>query len=305
MAKKAKEVSDVTTINSAAVVHDVQAVQTLQNNFSSVAKILNYEGEYDERRLISEFRAQSSMAAEALLNAGKCLLLLKEGAAHGTFLSIVKEDLGLSARTAQNMMAAAWRYLQNPEIAPHVAKFKSLSKTKLLDLMSQNDEDLIQLAEGGTLAGFKLEEIETLTTDELKRALRQKDAEIDELNGTITAKDKLLTSKNQTIDKLQEKKELMKKATPDEVEANWRAQLAELVHEAEVKLRNDIVHCIESLREHANVNETSTPEALALVFASGLGQVQAALNAVCTEFDIDLAANANPIPWADSANSAN
>lgn len=302
MTRKTKGDTALTVINSAAIASDAKAVQTLQANFAMVAKQLNYEGDYDERRLISEFRAQSSMAAEALLNAGKCLLLLKEGAEHGTFLNIVQHDLKLSPRTAQNMMAAAVRYLQNPDIAPHMTKLANLSKTKLLDLMTQSDEELLQLAEGGTLAGFKLEEIETLTTDQLKIALRNKDSEIADLNSSLTAKDKLLSSKNATIDKLQEKKEKVIKTTPDEEEASWRAELTKQVHEAEVAIRNNLANCVEGFRNHVNVHETCTPEALALVLANSMAQVQAALHAVCAEFDIDLAASTSAIPeWMNPA----
>lgn len=303
MPRKAKEDTALTVVNSAAIASDAKAVQTLQANFAMVAKQLNYEGDYDERRLISEFRAQSSMAAEALLNAGKCLLLLKEGAEHGTFLNIVQHDLKLSARTAQNMMAAAFRYLQNPDIAPHMAKLANLSKTKLLDLMTQSDEELLQLTAGGTLAGLKLEEIETLTTDQLKRALKNKDSEIADLNSTIDAKNKLINSKNTAIDKLEEKKALITETTPDEVEANWRAELAKQVHEAEVAIRNNLAHCVEGFINHVNVHETCTPEALALVLANSMAQVQASLHAVCAEFDIDLAASQNGIPeWINPTN---
>lgn len=64
--------------------------------------------------------------------------------------------------------------------------------------MTLDDDDIKELADGGTVAGIKLDDIDKMTSRELRVALR----EARELSGT---KDKQLQAKNQKLDEMEGK----------------------------------------------------------------------------------------------------
>lgn len=149
---------------------------------------------YERERVITEARYLMAASADAMLEAGKRLIQIKENEPHGDFIDIVTNRLGLGERSARSMMAAALKYLQ-PQLAGQRAALLALGKTKLFDLAFEADDDLAALADGGTLAGATLDEIDAMTSRELRARLR--DAKAD-----LQAKDRLLADKNERIDRL-------------------------------------------------------------------------------------------------------
>ena len=65
--------------------------------------------------------------------------------------------------------------------------------TKLIDLAVEDDEDLAELAEGGTLAGLTLDEIDCMTSVELRASLRAE-------REKTAAQDEVLAAKSRKID---------------------------------------------------------------------------------------------------------
>lgn len=151
------------------VLHEVQQSQRRHQ----LAHSLDYESAYDRERVVQEFRFYAGTAAEAMLEAGKRLILLKENEPHGEFQSIVTQRLGLSDRTARVMMQAAAKYLLNPVLEQKRQALAGLGKTKLIELLAEPDEDIAALVEGGTIAGKTLEDIDAMSSRELKAALRK------------------------------------------------------------------------------------------------------------------------------------
>ncbi|MCU7906508.1 MAG: hypothetical protein KZQ76_11845, partial [Candidatus Thiodiazotropha sp. (ex Epidulcina cf. delphinae)] len=78
-------------------------------------------------------------------------------------------------------------------------KLADLGKTKLLELMVEDDEALEALADGGTLAGVNLDEIERMSTRELRDTLRK---ERDTQVKSAETHERLLADKNTKIDAL-------------------------------------------------------------------------------------------------------
>lgn len=66
---------------------------------------------YERDRIVHEARFYMAQSAEAMLEAGKRLIILKENEPHGEFVAIVEEQLGLHVRAAQRMMKASLKYL--------------------------------------------------------------------------------------------------------------------------------------------------------------------------------------------------
>ncbi|MFT8212319.1 MAG: DUF3102 domain-containing protein, partial [Symbiopectobacterium sp.] len=74
-----------------------------------------------------------------------------------------------------------------------------LGKTKLFELMTEDDEDLAELAEGGTIAGLTLDEIDRMSSRELRAKLRDTEK-------SLEASRRLANEKDQKINELSEKR---------------------------------------------------------------------------------------------------
>jgi hypothetical protein len=151
---------------------------------------------YQRERVVHEARFYLAQSAEAMLEAGKRLIQIKENEPHGEFVTILTESLGLSRSSAQRMMAASVKYL-SPQLQGKQSLL-ALGKSKLFDLMDESDEELEALVGGGTLAGHTLDEIESMSARELKAALRDRDQQ-------IAAKDQVLADRNAKIDRLEQR----------------------------------------------------------------------------------------------------
>lgn len=167
---------------------------------------------YDRLRVLDETRFYMGQSAEAMLEAGKRLIQMKEAEPHGEFLDCLGA-LGVAPRTAQSMMRAALKF------APNAPTFAHLGRAKLLELAFLDDGDVAELAEGGTVAGLELDDVERMSVRELRAALREARADGD-------AKDHLLDEKNKKIDSLSAKRK--HKLNP---EAEARAAMVESVSE--------------------------------------------------------------------------
>lgn len=159
---------------------------------------------YDCTRIIHETRFYLNQSAEAMLEAGKRLILLKEHERHGDFIKAL-DQIGIAPRGAQKMMQAAVKF--SGAKAPLVAH---LGATKMLDLLTEDDEDLEALAEGGTLAGHTLDEVERMSVSELRKALRK---EREKRQHDQETHEQLLASKNRKVDELDRKLRESKKRT--------------------------------------------------------------------------------------------
>lgn len=159
---------------------------------------------YDRSRIEQEARFYLRQSAEAMLEAGKRLILLKEHEDHGQFLDSL-ERIGLEKRIAQKMMQAAVKLLDNNG----ALKAKSISLlpvTKLYDLALLDNEDIDQLAENGSVAGLTLEAVDKMTTRELRQEVKRLNKEKKELEENTHAErevhDQLLQDKDKKINQL-------------------------------------------------------------------------------------------------------
>ncbi|EBP3057040.1 DUF3102 domain-containing protein [Salmonella enterica] len=160
---------------------------------------------YDRNRIVHETKFYMAQSAEAMLEAGKRLVILKENEPHGDFTRIITEELDLSDRTAQVMMKASIKYL-SPKLETKAQTFAGLGKSKLFELMTEDDEELAELAEGGTVAGMTLDDIDRMSVRELRKALRESKED-------LAASRKLNAEKSQEINELKETK--FKTINPD------------------------------------------------------------------------------------------
>ncbi|EJA5010450.1 DUF3102 domain-containing protein [Salmonella enterica] len=243
---------------------------------------------YERDRIVHETRFYMAQSAEAMLEAGKRLVILKENEPHGDFIDIVESQLSLSKRTAQVMMQASLKYL-SPKLEPKAQALALLGKTKLFELMTEDDEDLVELADGGTIAGMSLDDIDRMTSRELKAALR-------EARETSAAQQRVLADKNEKIDSLStklEKKSRIQPPKPDEEVKKLRAEVTALAVEAESAITVRLSSAFETLCAYCAENMIDTPRD----FMAGLVcQLESTARGLRSTFDLPDEPTGNAAP---------
>ncbi|ENE6227943.1 DUF3102 domain-containing protein, partial [Escherichia coli] len=233
---------------------------------------------YERDRIVHEARFYMAQSAEAMLEAGKRLIILKENEPHGDFINIVESELSMSKRTAQVMMQASIKYL-SPQLESKAQTFALLGKAKLFELMTEDDENLAELADGGTVAGLTLDDVDRMSVRELRQALR-------EARETNAAQQRVLADKNEKIDSLStrlEKKSRIQPPEPDEEVKKLRAEVTALAVEAESAIAVRLSSAFETLCAYCAENMIDTPRD----FMAGLVcQLESTARSLRSTFDL-------------------
>ncbi|ECJ2061366.1 DUF3102 domain-containing protein [Salmonella enterica] len=172
---------------------------------------------YERTRVIHEAKFYMDQSTKAMLEAGKRLLILKENEPYGDFQAITRDELNLEPRIAQKMAQAALKFL-SPQLEANAKTFSHLGRSKLYELMLEDDEELAELAEGGTVAGLTLDDIDRMSVRELRKALRESKED-------LAASRKLNAEKSQEINELKETK--FKTIDPDLAIQKWIHEFGE------------------------------------------------------------------------------
>ncbi|EOC0700900.1 DUF3102 domain-containing protein [Salmonella enterica subsp. enterica serovar Kokomlemle] len=173
---------------------------------------------YDRSRIVHETKFYMAQSAEAMLEAGKRLVILKENEPHGEFTDILENDIGLAPQVARRMMQASIKFLGSDNETSKRSTLSVLGKGKLYELMVLDDEDLDSLADGGTVAGATLDDIDRMSVRELRKALRESKED-------LAASRKLNAEKSQEINELKETK--FKTIDPDLAVQKWIHEFGE------------------------------------------------------------------------------
>lgn len=284
------------------LVADAALARDLDENLNALSqhqtRIMQQYGEglpYERDRIVHEARFYMAQSAEAMLEAGKRLVILKENEPHGTFTAIVENELGLAPQVARRMMQASVKFLgYGDSTQPKRSSLRVLGKTKLYELMVLDDDELDQLAEGGTVAGATLDEIDRMTSRELKAALR-------ESRENSAAQQRVLADKNSKIDELAtrlEKKSRIQPPEPDQQSAQLRAEVGAIAFDAEAHLLGKLQAGFSALVDISDSTLQSPPTE----FMNGLlCQLERAIHQLRERFFLDDAPNASLKPaWLDA-----
>jgi len=218
----------------------------------ALAQEVAYDGELTVTGLDEGIRHYQRRTVEDCLELGKRLLLRQELTPYGQWLKTL-ERFGFAERTAQRFMAAAFKTAKSANLTDLSRRAGSASK--MLELLVLDDEDAGALLSGETVAGLKLDDVDTMTPTELRRALRA-------ARDDSSAKDKVLADKSAVIDRTQTELAKLRAqqssrlaklpdADPAQHAAHLRAQLSSRVHTIEVAILGDLCIAIDALREHA------------------------------------------------------
>lgn len=230
--------------NTAAPAADIEANQAQAAERSAL--ILKQFGDglpFDLHRYEHVIRTHLSRSAEEMLSAGRALLVVREHIPHGEWLESLAR-LGLEPRVAQRMSQAALKF-SNASTSTHLIEAAG-NKSKLIELMVLDDDEVAELNAGGTVAGLQLDDITSMSVSDLRKALREARAE-GETN------DKLLSDKNDQIEKLKKERDAAKRRIkaepPEEHMVNLRKEFVAEITALESALRTTIRDGIQKLRE--------------------------------------------------------
>lgn len=193
--KKAATNVALPDVNEELVTEDMKAAEALGRHLAVVDE--DYGDAlvpYHRERVVTEARFFMQAAAHSLIELGRRLILLKEHEQHGDFL-VALDAIGVEPRFAQRAMQATVK-LGRGEIRKQV---EHLGRSKLLELLVLDDEQLDGLAAGGTVAQLTLDEIDRMPVSELRARLRDERKSASEAQ---SLHDQQLVEKNKKIDEL-------------------------------------------------------------------------------------------------------
>lgn len=163
-----------------------EAAQTVQaaKHLAKIEEVYGDGDAYNAERSVAKVQAHLGSSAEHFLRAGRELIRLKEHEQPGEFLKILDLRLGIAPRAAQKMMQAAAKFLTSDgKVRPLLADANAGS-TKVIELLTLDDEDIESLEAGERVAGITNDDIANMSVTELRKALKaaredkQADAEL-------------------------------------------------------------------------------------------------------------------------------
>lgn len=246
---------------------------------------------YDKNILIDRGKHCQRSITEQMLEFGRVLIILKEHLNHGEFTETLESEFGISRKTAHKFMQATLKFC-GEGLQDTTPKLIQLGKSKLLELVTQDDDDLKELAEGGTVAGLKLDEIDRMTRDELRKALRKAKEDKDAMAKVLANKDDKL---NRLDVELAKKQKLIETQTPEQRGGVLREEAAAISYKAEAVLRGQVFQAFEALTAHTEATGIDHKQ-----FMSGvLAEYQLILSELKERFGLDDMPSGEALPeWA-------
>ncbi|MCY6443234.1 hypothetical protein OQH26_019230 [Acinetobacter baumannii] len=247
------------------VITEVDLIQQHSQSVAGLATQLGYDGALTVGALEDEIRFYQMRTVEACMELGKRLLILKEMTAHGEFEKRI-EILGLSPRMARKFMSAVLKFAnRNSNSVLQAAK----TQTKLLELVVLDDDDLDFIEQGGSIGAVSLDSIDTMSTRELKQALRDAKADKDAADLLLKKKDEKINELDSKVTKLQSPVQIKKRAESEEqliaAKALEEATSACLtMHNDTVRFKNTINSVLDTINEHGLYNIQEQLEALVI-----------------------------------------
>jgi hypothetical protein len=177
------------------------------------AKTMQITGDhaYDKDSYIKEVKFFLSLSAEAIIEVGYRLLVIKEMEKHGHFMDLVQEEIGIPYRTAARFMHAALKSQKYPQI--DFSKFDKLSN--LYTLLEAPEEDLKELEREGVMAGYDVSELSRMSIKDMRSLIKKLKSENDKI---VKSEVKAIEAEKRALIKENER---LKKYDPDGKDAAW------------------------------------------------------------------------------------
>jgi len=177
-----------------------------------LATQFGYEGSLTVGALEDEIRFYQRRTVEACLELGKRLILLKEMTPHGEFKQRT-DMLNINERAARRFMSAALKFSKTDNLT--VLKAAG-NQSKLLELLVLDDEEIKELSEGGSVNDITLDDIDRMTSSELRKKLRDMKLDTEAKEQLLQKKDQKINELDSKLTKLQSPTEIKKRAESEE-----------------------------------------------------------------------------------------
>lgn len=265
--------------NELAVLDQQQATRV-----RAVASQLKYEGSLNPDALENGARDAIRRINLAVFELGGYLLMLREASVHGAFLPTL-ERLELEPRVAQQYMQITNRFA----VAKTSSHLAALGKSKLMEMLVLDQEQLEEFALTGQTGEFKLDDVASMSVRELRKALR-------DIRQEKAAVEKVLEHKNKQIDSLQ----LVQVLPFDDKRAEVEKKATHVMRDCLGAVRGGLRQALVALNDAPDYASKG-------VFMAGLvGAVQADLAALREEFNLpDVSSAADQALAAEVAQWAN
>ena len=225
------------------------AVQAqVRHSMAVMAQWANGE-KYDENVMIERGRYAMRQTLEGMFELGRVLIIIKEHSDHGRFMDIIADNFGLHQREANRLMNATQRFT-TPAMQKAQPKLMDLGKSKLLELLTEEDDELVELAEGGSINGVTLDEVDRMTVRELRTALKDSREDLEAARKVSATKQETIDELNHTLEKTRKK---LADADPEKIGEELHATL----NAAQTGVRSALTQIqpvLEQLIEHGQAN---------------------------------------------------
>lgn len=219
-------------------------------------------------------RIEIGRSAESFLRAGRMLLVARACCVHGEWGGMLKR-LNLGETTALHMMAWARQVagLPNPARVQDLAAAAS-TIGKMIELSRLPDDQFKKLAEEGATGELDLDDVASMTRDELRAAVREARADAE-------AKDQRITKLSEDVNKAEEKaskaQRKWKAATPDEQQVTLEQRVVEAKHELIANIgtqKTGLLSAFLDLANHCNEHELDCAQFMGDVIGELLGALR-------------------------------
>lgn len=208
--KKAEVEVVETSIDTPQATH---ALQTLQQSgaamINQVAQQLE-QTDYSRAAAITTIQGLMANASLVMYEIGRVLCWVRANEPAEEFVALL-DQVGMEKRLAQKLMQT-FRKFSAALTGEQRDRVLGLGRSKLLELVALDDEELQELAEGESDLGT-IDEVDAMSTSELRAAIRR---EREQRFAEGEAKQKRLDDRNRRIDVLENELEKLQHGTKDE-----------------------------------------------------------------------------------------
>lgn len=208
--KKAEVEVVETSIDTPQATH---ALQTLQQSgaamINQVAQQLE-QTDYSRAAAITTIQGLMANASLVMYEMGRVLCWVRANEPAEEFVALL-DQVGMEKRLAQKLMQT-FRKFSAALTGEQRDRVLGLGRSKLLELVALDDEELQELAEGESDLGT-IDEVDAMSTSELRAAIRR---EREQRFAEGEAKQKRLDDRNRRIDVLENELEKLQHGTKDE-----------------------------------------------------------------------------------------
>jgi len=217
---------------------------------------------------------------------GTSLVLLKESCDHGEFLDRLNR-IGIDPRVAQQTMQITRRFSKSASSS----YLEHLGKSKLLELVVLDDEQIEELTTDGQTGELALDDLATMSVKELRNTVRS-------LRGDLDAKDAVLDKQQKKLTSLQvqlKKKVVADTDWPDALEpvseqvAAAGRKIAQAISELET-CRITLFEVAQEVPDEQRPKYDAALAHIAEVYEQALSRAEAGLEKERTTFDKSLGA---------------